>query len=288
MKARFILLAGLTAATAAVQAQVTISIYTPDEAARAEVIDRGVFTAHYQAGWVGDTLHPESRMEETMWLKVGTSCSVFYSYARALVDSMLEQDRAANAPREVVEEHLRQYTSRIGYQVYKNYPAGKVTFLDAVGASRFRCEENNDRPAWVLQPDTATLLGYPCRKAVCRFKGRDYEAWYTPAIPRSEGPWKLHGLPGLILKASDSQGYFTFVCTGIRQNRDNPPIRYPGKAYEPVSRKALQKIYARYAADPLGYLALTAPHIRVTVTDDNGKPTRPKNTPFNPIEKAEK
>lgn len=288
MKTRFILLALLAAAQTVMRAQVTISIYTPEEADRAEVIDRVLFTALYQAGWVGDTLHPENRTEETMCLKVGTTRSVFYSYARALIDSVLEQDRAANAPRELVEEHLRQYTSRVGYQVYKNYPAGKVTFLEAVGASRFRCEEENDRPVWTLLPDTATLIGYPCRKAVCRFKGRDYEAWYTPAVPRSEGPWKLHGLPGLILKASDSRRHFTFVCTGIRQNRDNQPIRYPGKTYEPVSRKALQKIYARYAADPLGYLALTAPHIRVTITGEDGKPARPKNTPFNPIEKAEK
>lgn len=288
MKTRFILLALLAAAQTVIRAQVTISIYTPEEADRAEVIDRVLFTARYQAGWVGDTLHPENRAEETMCLKVGATRSVFYSYARALIDSVLEHDRAANAPRELVEEHLRQYTSRVGYQVYKNYPAGKVTFLEAVGASRFRCEEENDRPVWTLLPDTATLIGYPCRKAVCRFKGRDYEAWYTPAVPRSEGPWKLHGLPGLILKASDSRQHFTFVCTGIRQNRDNQPIRYPGKTYEPVSRKALQKIYARYAADPLGYLALTAPHIQVTITGEDGKPARPKNTPFNPIEKAEK
>lgn len=287
MKTRLITL-GLFAVLTATQAQLTISIYTPEEAARAEVIDQTLFTAQYQTCSVGDTLHPENRIEETMWLKVGASRSVFYSYARALVDSILEKDRAANAPREVIDEHLRQYSSRLAYQVYKNYPAGKVTFLDAVGASRFRCEEANERPLWQLQPDTATIIGYACRKAVCRFKGRSYEAWYTPDIPRSEGPWKLHGLPGLILKASDSQGYFTFTCTGIRQNHADEPICYPGKSYEPVSRKELQKIYARYAADPLGYLALTAPHIQVTVVGDDGKPTHPKHTPFNPIEKTEK
>lgn len=287
MKTFLITLAMATIVTAA-SAQVTISIYQPDEVAQSKIIDRALFTIQYEAHIVGDTLHPENRTEATMWLKVGTTRSVFYSYARALIDSILEQDRAAHAPREVINEHLRQYSSPIAYQVYKNYPAGKVTFLDAVGASRFRCEENNDCPSWQLLPDTATIAGYPCRKAACRFKGRDYEAWYTLAIPRSEGPWKLYGLPGLILKASDSQGYFTFTCTGIRSSPPDDPIRYPGKNYEPVSRRQLQKIYARYAADPLGYIAQTAPHIQVNVVDEDGKPMRPKHTPFNPIEKAEK
>lgn len=271
-----------------VHAQVTISIYTPDEVAQAKIIDQAILTVQYETHTVGDTLHPENRLETTMLLKVGATRSVFYSYARSLIDSLLEQDRASNAPPEVINEHIRQYSSPVAYQVYKNYPSGKVTFLDAVAASRFRCEENNDRPEWQLLPDTTTLVGYPCRKAVCRFKGRDYEAWYTLAIPRSEGPWKLHGLPGLILKASDSQGYFSFTCTGIRPSPPDDPIRYPGKNYEPVSRRELQKIYARYAADPLGYLAQTAPHIQVNVVDGNGKPTHPKHTPFNPIEKAEK
>lgn len=278
----------LFAASLTLRAQVTISIYTPDEAYRSEVIDQALFIAQYQVTSVADTLHPDNRIEETMWLKVGATRSVFYSYARALIDSILEQDRAAHAPREVIEQHMRQYSSSVAYQVYKNYPSGKVTFLDAVGASRFRTEETNDRPEWTLLPDTATLIGYPCRKAVCYFKGRHYEAWYTPAISRSEGPWKLYGLPGLILKARDSQGYFTFTCTAIRQCHNPEPIRYPGDSYEPISRKALQKVYARYAADPLGYLAQTAPQMHVTLTGSDGKPMRPKNTPFNPIEKTEK
>lgn len=42
--------------------------------------------------------------------------------------------------------------------------------------------------------------GYICTKAIARFRGRNYIAWFTPQIPLPYGPWKLIGLPGLILK----------------------------------------------------------------------------------------
>jgi GLPGLI family protein len=38
------------------------------------------------------------------------------------------------------------------------------------------------------------------------FKGRGYTAWYAPSITNMEGPWKLGGLPGMILEAYDDEG----------------------------------------------------------------------------------
>ena len=62
-------------------------------------------------------------------------------------------------------------------------------------------------------------------------------------------------------------------------------IQFTGSGYEPVSRKDLQKIYKRYAADPIGYLAETSPGMKVTVTGEDGQPYHPKNMPYNPIER---
>ncbi len=266
-------------------AQVTINIFNLNDVLRAKPIDETRFTVQYQTTFVPDTLHPEKKEEETMMLKVGDKSSVYYSYAKYLTDSVLEADKAAGTSQEIIKEHLQQYSSKVNAQVYKNYPTGKTTTLDALAASRFRCEEKEERPEWTLLPDTMTILSYPCRKAICHFKGRNYEAWYTPEIPKSEGPWKLCGLPGLILKAQDSQGHYTFTGTGIELNREKNPILFGGNDFEPISRKNLKKAYERYATDPIGYIALTSPQVKVTVTDDNGKSYQPKNMPYNPIER---
>lgn len=291
MKKRAIRLAGLLLGILPIvlQAQITINIVHPDEVLKAEPIEKELFTVQYQTAFVSDTLRPDRKIQEVMMLKVGTKSSVYYSYSRFHVDSLIEADKASGASNEVIQEHLKQNMGTISYQIYKNYPAGKVTTLDAIASSRFRCEEKNEQPEWQLWPDTLTILSYPCRKATCRFKGREYEAWYTPEIPRSEGPWKLQGLPGLILKANDIRNQYTFECTGIQKNTDGQMIQIRASGYEPISRKNLNKIYERYNADPMGYIASTSPNVTVIMTGEDGKPMKaPKNVPYNPIELSDK
>lgn len=48
---------------------------------------------------------------------------------------------------------------------------------------------------WCIEDSTSTVLGYECVKAVTRYHGRDWTAWFTTDIPVPFGPWKLHGLP---------------------------------------------------------------------------------------------
>lgn len=268
-------------------AQVRINMVQGGETLKTEPIDEVLFAVQYQMTSIADTLHPEKTDSEMMMLKVGKKSSVYYSFAKFMADSVMAADMAAGLSIDLIVEHAKNYQSRIDYKIYKNYPAGKTTTLDQLGMSRFRCEEANEIPEWELLPDTMTFLSYPCQKAVCRFKGRDYEAWFTTDIPRSEGPWKLQGLPGLILKASDSRKEYVFECTGLLQIRDAETILYGDTGHESASRKDLNKVYERYAADPIGYMTSSAPNVTVVVKDPEGNSIRPKNTPYNPIERAE-
>ena len=282
---RLILTTSIFLCTLSAVAQINIRVYNLDEVFKAKPVDKLLFTVQYQTSFVSDTLAPENRIKETMMLKVGTKSSVYYSYSLFHMDSLVEADKAAGASQEVIAEHLKQGGGNINYRIYKNYPVGKTTLLDQLAVSRFRCEEPTEFPEWTLLPDTTTILSYFCRKATCHFRGRDYEAWYTTDIPRSEGPWKLQGLPGLILKALDSQSHYTFTCSGIEKSHKEEMIQFTGSGYEPVTRKELQKIYTRYVADPIGYITETSPGMKVTVTGEDGLPYRPKNVPYNPIER---
>ena len=223
-----------------------------------------------------------------MMLEVGKNLSKFYSYTKYVCDSVLAVDFANKASQETINEHLKQYgTSKLSERTFRGYPAGKVTTLDEVaGMTRLRCEETEERPQWKILAENDSVLSYLCSKAECQFKGRTWTAWFTAEIPVSEGPWKLCGLPGLILKAEDSEGHYSFTATGVEQCHTYRPILFDGKKHEPMNRKAYNKVHERYYADPVGFITGSMPNVTVKVSDEHGNATKnPKNVPYNPLER---
>lgn len=93
---------------------------------------------------------------------------------------------------------------------------------------------------WTITADsTRSILGYECVMAETDYHGRKWKAWFSPEIPVSDGPWKFHGLPGLILKAENAPG-FSFEATGIRQyGLTLPEIHHPDSYQHVERRKAL-------------------------------------------------
>lgn len=75
-------------------------------------------------------------------------------------------------------------------------------------------------PKWTIHSDSKNISGFSCKKATTTFRGRNYEVWFTPEIPVNFGPWKLNGLPGLILLATDDRNQIEFRATKIRLNED--------------------------------------------------------------------
>ena len=71
---------------------------------------------------------------------------------------------------------------------------------------------------WEILPGEKTIGNMRCNKAITEFKGRKYIAWYTNSIPIANGPWKLGGLPGLIIEAHDAEDQWHVVCTAIKTN----------------------------------------------------------------------
>lgn len=287
MKTRHILLLALSLAATAAQAQMNIKIST-GQTFRKDTIDHKVLTVQYEMDALTDLSKPDARMQETLRLDIGRQVSRFYSYTAFVADSVLSADLANGASSELIAQHANQYHSQWSEQTFKNYPAGRVTTLDELAGdiSRLRCEEPAEKPRWTLTQDTLTLLGYRCTRATTQFKGRQWSAWYTTDIPVSEGPWKLCGLPGLILKAEDDEGHYRFTADGLEQSRGTEPILFGGKDYQPVDRKQYAKMHKRFAADPVGFITGIMPNVKITVQDKHGNKTKnPKDTPYNPIER---
>lgn len=113
-------------------------------------------------------------------------------------------------------------------EVWTNYPDGKVTVRDVIMPNHYETCEPRKAIAWTLREDTATISGYLCHKAICELHGRTWTVCYADDIPSSAGPWKLGGLPGLILQAESSDGIHRFKLEGLQ--RTASPIYYEHNA----------------------------------------------------------
>lgn len=96
---------------------------------------------------------------------------------------------------------------------------------------------------WKLTNEKKIINDIECFKATTRFRGIDWEVWYAPSIPYPYGPWKLHGLPGLIVQANDFNKRTNYSASKIefRQN-DKLNKELTELVTDPISEKVtLQK-----------------------------------------------
>ena len=162
------------------------------------------------------------------------SASSFYYYrehppkviiekAQASKDSMLVYDLYG------MKGMLSHYEEKHKIICYKNYPEiGTFTLCtDIVGSPGFFYAYEEPLPVfdWQLEEGDSIVCGYPCSEATTTFRGRTWRVWYTLDIPYSDGPWKLGGLPGLILKATDSKGDFDFTAIAIEEQHSKDEER---------------------------------------------------------------
>lgn len=231
-------------------------------------------------GLLGDNMSSDN-----MLLQIGPDgLSKFSSYKNLTVDSILmrsSQEQIANAAMEGKLSNGEFMT------IYKNHPMDRLVHTEKICQDWFRYEEDMPQFGWELTDSVTTVLGYECRSAECEFRGRKWTVFYSEEIPLPDGPWKLHGLPGLIMKASDQKGHYTFECIGIK-SKGNRPITIYKVPFNDVKRKEYYDTKHRYEVNPYAYYeATTGGH--VTVTDEAGNPTLdaydPIELPFDYIER---
>lgn len=112
-----------------------------------------------------------------------------------------------------------------------------LTHYDKFGSTIGWYTEPYSEMEWTVAEDSvATVLGYECRMAVSNYHGRDWKVWFTTDIPSPFGPWKLRGLPGLILKAEANGGY-SFTATGLEKTDRMMTPMYSQERYSKVDRK---------------------------------------------------
>lgn len=190
----------------------------------------------YSLDFKEDTLNLYYIRHEKMVLFIGKSTSKFLSWNMYKRDTMT---RNFNNFEDYQSFLLRsdKPNPKLFYQVFKNYPPGKTTYIEHIPSSTFRYYENIDNYSWELYPDTDTIAGHFVQKARTNYGGRSWTAWFCPDIPYTDGPYKFNGLPGLIVKIFDNQEHYVFELQSIEKPNKDFMIDLREKDFIDVSKK---------------------------------------------------
>jgi GLPGLI family protein len=107
--------------------------------------------------------------------------------------------------------------------------------------TQYRYTEPWPSMQWTLKDEKQTICGYQCQKATCHWRGRDYVAWFTSAIPLKSGPWKFGGLPGLIMKIYDTKHLYTWETVAV-ENGSFPIYQLDERRFKDSERKKVLKM----------------------------------------------
>lgn len=117
------------------------------------------------------------------------------------------------------------YSSKITFDPkYLKYDHNKkqMLFFDYIGGKNlFLIQDTYNHLHWNITSETKNIAGYECIKAITKFRGREWTAWFTPEIPLPYGPWKLHGLPGLIIETYNEDKRYTIRAEKIEYKIDS-------------------------------------------------------------------
>ena len=99
---------------------------------------------------------------------------------------------------------------------------------------------------WTIMEDSIkNILGFECIKAQTDYHGRTWKVWFSPEIPVHDGPWKLHGLPGMILNADGGDG-FVIEAKEIGYTKQAIPAVYSVEDYTKGERKKILADHEHY------------------------------------------
>lgn len=204
---------------------------------------------HYTFIHINDTTQTDKKHQDETVLYLGQNSSYYTSYASYRVQEQLQKQMEDPAfdgnllikgtGSATPESYFFSHSEK---QLKKTYRLHQQQYL---------LDQEFPVLEWTVGNETRDIGGYVCQKAEADFKGRRYTAWFTTEIPFQAGPWKLHGLPGLILEAYDQNKEVNFLYAGFDKLNETTAVSMavPENAVE-TDEKSLTKLIEAVKKNP--------------------------------------
>lgn len=184
-------------------------------------------------------------------LYVANEASLYFDVTQKRSASVKETNDNNLNTINITEEHKPNH-------IYIDFASKALYQSTYLGKSNYVIKEDLYPFNWKITNETKQIANYICTKATTKFRGRNYEVWFTDEIPISAGPWKIHGLPGLILELYDNNHLITIQAKKIttqnvskeqidliRTIKSSKTITY--KVYDNLFKEHIQDLFNKMA-----------------------------------------
>lgn len=220
----------------------------------------GQTRAIYEYRFALDSTRIDSVKTEWMYLDINEEGSEFFSKQSFESDSIAKESLRQQVARGSMSINVnRGNPGQVRDKVLKTYPDFKVHLITRIGQDRYKVLEDR-KIDWKVQPEKKVIGEFNAQKATGSFAGREWEVWFTTDVPIQDGPYKFHGLPGLIVLAEDLTRAHRFEIKAVEKRTfsKEEEVSMPGgrtvpfitEKYIDVNRSVYKKQLSQHRKDP--------------------------------------
>ncbi len=201
-----------------------------------------IYKVNYKGSKLSDSISTEQMI---LGIDPVRQRSYYFSFNKKLNDSIAtEINKLGNVP-QAQSLHSAITFPAFNHIIEKDFQKSEFTIAEEIMTDIY--QTTFDFPnSWQLVRESKKFQNYECQKAKIKFAGREWIAWYTPEIAFPDGPYKFHGLPGLILQIYDTAGDFEFAAVDIR----NIPLNTNDYKAIKIQKKQFKILKEKIKADP--------------------------------------
>lgn len=236
----------------------------------ARFFEKSHLNIYYQFKFLKDIKLSQNPREGLCVLQIGENYSKFSDTKTLQKDSLSEKfsHLETNGVKEM--NQFLMYKSLWETESLKSTVDRKITYQRKY-KTKYEYEENQPEFKWQLHNESKKILGYQCKKATVKYRGREFIAWYTTEVPINNGPYVFEGLPGLILELEDSQNKYHFTAIGIDKKPKDIYLRNDKEILK-ISRAKFREVEKTYHDNPGAFHG--------KALNEDGSPVVVKSKPF--------